>query len=589
MEMSQQPSVPVTDELELDRAARKAVRVDTASRSAKFFWSGTIGERMRNLVGASSILTVGVAAFAVLAVVLVGAKLQTNSALSDAARTVAEIDRQLYESQQKYYSLFQNPDPAIATEAEGHLAQAAAETDRLAEQAEELDAVPAAEVAKLDGALADLQRGYATLASMEGQDPMSPQVVQAGTLVYEASSVAGDQTKLLTTALGNEIASVEQSGLSVAKWMTAFLVLLSLGALALAVLTKRLVRRDIIGPLEDVSESAVALADGDHDINVAHVDREDEIGHVARALATIKKAAFKFQELRAHADADREQHLETLRKLSDKFEKSVGEIIGGVASASSQLQSTASSMAAAADDAAKQTGQVSSTLGEATAGVTAAAAASDEFAMSIGEISRQASTSAELARKASRAAVDADTTISALSDSAAQVGQIVEMISTIAQRTNLLALNASIEAARGGEAGRGFAVVASEVKDLATQTGKATEEVASQIRSIQETTTASVEALRSIGDQIKQLETTSVSIAAAVDQQSVAGQDLAKSIDLAARSAEEVSSSIGRMRDTSIATGSAASQVLTSATELEKQAAVLKSQSDQFLSQVRAN
>lgn len=387
------------------------------------------------------------------------------------------------------------------------------------------------------------------------------------------------------------------------KTLMGLATLIMLAELAYAVFAVLAVKKTNLEPLQEIAGVTLRLADGELDVHVPFSDRNDEIGDIARATVKIKKAANILAQMRVEAEEaaakelqlqaelvnQREQaragQLAVLRDIAENFERSVAEVALGVADASSQLQLTASSMASAAEQASSQTSEVSQSLGEASSGVTAAAAASDEFAMSIGEISRQASTSAELARKATGAAREADTTISALSQSAVHVGKIVEMISSIAQRTNLLALNASIEAARGGEAGRGFAVVASEVKDLATQTAKATEEVAAQIRTIQDTTTASVEALRAIVQQIQQLESTSVSIAAAVDQQSVAGQDLARSIDLAARSTEEVSANIAQVRETSLATGSAASQVLSSSTQLEHQAAALKQMVEQFRSQ----
>lgn len=411
--------------------------------------------------------------------------------------------------------------------------------------------------------------------------------------------------------LGNDLAARAASGRNdsdtVIAWGQTAMFTLALIAAINGALAVGLTRRDITGPLKSITEAMLKLAEGDRELVVPGLHETNEIGDMARSLDVFRRGYLRLDRMRteaaeaAKAEVERQNEIQREREasqakqtkllleLAEKFELTVGEVVSGVAAASSQLQLTATSMASAADQSAVQTSEVSTAMNEASAGVTAAAAASDEFAMSINEISRQAASSAELARKATVTAGDADATISALAKSAEQASEIVKLISTIAHRTNLLALNASIEAARGGEAGRGFAVVASEVKELADRTSKATEEVAQQIRDIQESTECSVTALRAIGKDVEELEATSVSIAAAVDQQSVAGQHLARSIDLAARSADDVTSNIAEVRETSLATGAAASQVLTSATELEQQAVILKIQVEQFLQHVRAS
>ncbi|MEE4207324.1 MAG: methyl-accepting chemotaxis protein [Erythrobacter sp.] len=457
-------------------------------------------------------------------------------------------------------------------------------------------------LALVEEGIADFRRQLGALGAAANdarRESRAAEVTATGGLVLEEA--AG-----MAALLGADPDAMSDSGEALLS--SLFFIVLALAALltVLTLVAQRYFDRNVGGTIKSITDEMSKLARGDSDVSIPGKDRRDEVGEMARALEIFHRAGKRLEKLsreraeRAKKELDEQARLQVqqeearlerervLRDIADQFERTVGDVVSGVAAASTQLQSTSRDMATTAEETSRRAGEVAASMDEANSGATAAAAASDEFALSIGEISRQAASSADLARQATHSATEADATISALSDSAQQVGQIVELIQTIAQRTNLLALNASIEAARGGEAGRGFAVVASEVKELAMQTSRATEQVAEQIRAMQDTTGASVSALRAIASQVQELETTAVSIATAVDQQSVAGQDLARSIDLAARGTERVSGHIDDVRDLALSTGSAASQVLSSATSLEEQASTLRAQVNSFLVKVRA-
>jgi methyl-accepting chemotaxis protein len=181
-----------------------------------------------------------------------------------------------------------------------------------------------------------------------------------------------------------------------------------------------------------------------------------------------------------------------------------------------------------------------------------------------------------------------DAIVGALAEGAEKIGTVVSLIASIAGQTNLLALNATIEAARAGDAGKGFAMVASEVKNLANQTGKATEEIGAQVTQIQAATKEAVEAIRAIATTIDEVSRIATAIASAVEQQGAATAEIARTVQQTSDAAQAVTSGIEGVSQAANQTGVAADHVLTAAAEVSKQAGQLSGEVHAFVGSVRA-
>jgi methyl-accepting chemotaxis protein len=275
-------------------------------------------------------------------------------------------------------------------------------------------------------------------------------------------------------------------------------------------------------------------------------------------------------------------------RMADDFEASVGKVARSVAAAAEGMKATAEALSEVASDTGKRAVAVAAATEQASTNVQTVAASAEELAASVQEISRQVAESAAIASRAASEAEATDGTVKGLAEAAARIGDVVRLISDIAGQTNLLALNATIEAARAGEAGKGFAVVASEVKNLASQTAKATEEIAAQIAAMQGATAAAVGAIRSIGETIGRMNTIAVSIAAAVEQQGAATAEIARSVQQAAVGTAEVSANIGGVTQAVDHAGGQAAQVLEAAHALSGEAATLQGEVARFLAAIRA-
>jgi methyl-accepting chemotaxis protein len=371
--------------------------------------------------------------------------------------------------------------------------------------------------------------------------------------------------------------------------------LLGLSILGIAVVSGSIawmIGRSISRPLNQLGARMRALADGSLDGEIPGIGRGDEVGAMAETVQIFKDSALRIRglekieaETQARAAAERRAAMES---IASDFERSVTGIVRSVSTAAAGMQTTAQSMTATASDASARAATVGAASQNASNNVGTVAAAAEQLSSSVAEISRQVSRSSEIASKAVGDAERTNATVQALSTGAEKIGEVVKLIHSIAAQTNLLALNATIEAARAGESGRGFAVVASEVKALANQTAKATEEISAQVAAMQASTSDAVVSIGGITETIAQMSQITVGISTAIDQQGDATREIARNIQSVAAGSNEISAHIGGVTTAAAATGTAASDVLSNARELDNQSGMLRGAVDEFLAKVRA-
>jgi len=392
-------------------------------------------------------------------------------------------------------------------------------------------------------------------------------------------------------SLGHDFATTKAATEGMISSTVAAQELIAGGALLLGALIAWLVGRGIIRPVSGMTAAMSRLATGETAVEIPSRDATDEMGAMAKAVEVFKQNAAERARLEVEQAADNAAKLGRAQKvdaLTRGFEAKVGHLVGALSSAATELHATAQSMAATAEETNRQSAAVASASEQTTANVQTVASATEELASSIQEIGRHVAQSTAISAKAVADAQHTDATVQALAAGAQKIGDVVTLIQNIASQTNLLALNATIEAARAGDAGKGFAVVASEVKSLANQTAKATAEIDGQIAAIRGATGDAVAAIRGITKTIEEINQIATAIAAAVEQQGAATQEISRNVMQAAQGTQDVTSNIGNVKHAATSTGAAAGQVLSAAGDLSRQSEQLTGEVNDFLASLKA-
>lgn len=559
----------------------------------------TISGKIKLASGFSAGLLLALGAIVTVVFWQVGERSEANNILAMGARASADLNASIAETRYHTARYADNLEEAQIVEALRRLEEAKARLDETILTSRQSNMGELEDVAwlraqvegyelEIDALKRAVASGHAiSIESLSNAVDLSGQLLAESAQTYEDQFIAEAETSNAQFESFQKIVAI------------LFFFVVVVGAVT-SIIIARVFVTHFADAIREMTRSMVSIAAGREDVDIPGAARRDEIGAMARALTVFREKANEVvrlekdvaeaskRELEQREEAERQKR-QALSSFADQFETDMSGVVGHVASASEQLHSTASAMATSANSASDLSRQVALSVNETTNGVTFAATATEQFANSIEEVGRQAARSALVAQDASVNARSADTEIEQLHNTSHEASKLIELISSIAQRTNLLALNASIEAARGGEAGRGFAVVASEVKELAQQTQTATDAVARQINAIQNSTALSVSALKEIAKQIHEMEFNATAIAQSVEEQTAASRELASNIERAAKGSSALSAQFQRVNEMAQANGETAQHLVSAAGGLQTQAHALDSQTRQFATKVRAS
>ncbi|WP_366656902.1 methyl-accepting chemotaxis protein [Fodinicurvata sp. EGI_FJ10296] len=346
-------------------------------------------------------------------------------------------------------------------------------------------------------------------------------------------------------------------------------------------------------PISRLTSTMTALADGDLSVTVPEIGRKDEIGSMARAVGVFKshaedRLALTQREEQAREDAKRVQS-ETIERLADDIDASVRGAITHVNDASRHLSGSASSLGSLSQAVAGEAQTAVQASDAASSAIATVSGAVTELEASIRDIGGQMGESVTIAQDAVKQADEAVGRVRGLQEASERIGNVVGLIQDIAEQTNLLALNATIEAARAGDAGKGFAIVAAEVKNLASQTAKATEEISGEIEAIRSATGRTVSDVGEIAEVIRRIDTIASAVSAAVTQQGSATGEIGRSMDEANTSADRGSTATRSVAEQSETMNGVAGELSTLANTLETEASTLSQTVDSVVQRLKSS